>query len=250
LIPAQFVQALWVCCGFSNFLVGLKASSAKFGHHSEAMRQWNEMIPVLTKEGVGYEENMFRRKQIILLVIVALINGTVDSLQFAHLPESSNLNMFDASFVAAPFEPTMTIRVVQCFAIIFQMMIYSIPVCYTITLSIILRMHFRAFHRHLTQEIRQSDCKIPETFQELRILHNNLCGLVNELDKDMGYCYGNSFVWMMLTALLSLYMMLKEDLEAVVLLAYAYFLILSIGFLMAISIFAALVNEGVSSNQA
>jgi hypothetical protein len=94
----------------------------------------------------------------------------------------------------------------------------------------------------------QDGCRLPQTIQKIREFYTDLCKIVKDFDKDFQYLLGNLCFWNITLGLFTLYVLLHVNdgsLGLIAIIAYTFWLFLSMAIVVIVSVFAALVHEAV-----
>ncbi|XP_045182138.2 uncharacterized protein LOC123540875 [Mercenaria mercenaria] len=235
----------WNISGIITFLLTLKMNHSMFGNQERTFEFWNTTVaPQMVDLGIKFDHLSFRRKQIILCLVATVIIALVVLgcvLQLTGILGSGNTAM-----LTIPFEKTPLTCFVQVVLLIIGTFQANIPYFYMIVICYMLTHCFNGFNQYLDAEMSHDACRMPQTMQTLCQYYTNLCKVVADFDKDFRYLLGNIFFWNITLSLFILYVILRVEMnnfEIIGIMAYIFWLLLSMGIVVAMSVFAALVHE-------
>ena len=81
----------------------------------------------------------------------------------------------------------------------------------------------------------------------MRLLHLNLCKLVEELDNDFGWFFAADFVFVIFISLFILYQMIKTSLDTISLVLFGAWFLQNITIMVVTATFSAFTNVAVST---
>ena len=241
-VPSQATNIVWITAGICNFLICQKAFSQRFGHQEHVFRRYNQdIIPTMIKMGVGFERPTFTLKQLIACLvgwIIVLVNSFCSILPMIIAGDQ-------LASTTSPLEPTSVPYILQFLLTFISSMEYIFPIFYTITISALLKENFQQVNKFLKNEIHEKSCRVQDNIQNIREIHLKLCHATADFDKDLKYLYGNVVVWSISIGLFNLYIVLKDVDNTTLVYALFYWMILVLGVLAIMAMFAAIVHEEV-----
>ncbi|WAR19533.1 hypothetical protein MAR_001371 [Mya arenaria] len=198
----------------------------------------------MKQKGIPFGSKKFKKQQQFLCILVCcLVLGNTGY----HVCVLTGLFGQDAElFETTPFPSNVFTKILSTVAKFYATLAYMTPLFYIITVSLLMKTILDDFNKFFTNQTCQESCKIPEDIHSIRLLYTKICKAISDLDKDFSYFNGNIFFWNIGLALFILYVILKgpsavtESFEVVI---YAYWLLMTFGFLAALSVVEAMVNS-------
>ena len=229
------------------FLLTLRMNHSSYGNQEQTFLFINTTIaPKMMKLGVKFDSISFKNKQIFLccasagLVIILLL--------FSILQVTGVLGRGNTAMMTTPFKSTPLTSFIQIVLIAVCALQSNIPSFYMIVVCYMLTHYFRGLKAHLHEEMCKDACRLPHTIQKIREFYTDLCKVVKDFDKDFQYLLGNLFFWNIIISLFTLYVLLRSDkgiYDPITIMAYIFWVFLSMSTLVTVSVFAALVHEAV-----
>ena len=243
----QIIFLLWYIQSTFIFLIFLKTDSTRFGHLIKAMQFWDsKIVPDMEVLQIDFNKDKFRKWQkyyIITGVFMTLIN--IMSLGVMCSPLFSE---YIRDQIVSPFQYSDALLVMVLILSIPVVFLWIIPVLSIMIISKLLTIAFEDYNsfleKYLSKMTQSKSCKL----YELRLLHLNLCKMVTDLDGDLGYYYASSFVFHVGMSCYILYQVIKIPMSAMNQCVFLLWLVSDLGFLSAISVAAACVNQAVSTS--
>ncbi|XP_053401201.1 uncharacterized protein LOC123540846 isoform X2 [Mercenaria mercenaria] len=235
----------WNICSTVMFLLSLKMNHSVVSNQDHTFEFLNTtVLPQMADLGIKFDNVSFKRKQIVLCLVAAVIIILV--VLFSILQLSGIFGGGNTATMTTPFERTPLTSFVQILLLVVCSLPVTIPTFYMIVICCMLTQCFSSFNQYLDAEMSHDACRMPQTMQTLRQYYTNLCKAVVDFDKDFRYLLGNLFFWNIILSLLTLYVTLRVDMGnngTIGIMTYIFWLLLCMGTLVATSVFAALVNE-------
>ena len=243
----QILFLIWFFHCTVIFLIFLKADSTRFGHMQKAMQFWDlRIIPAMEYLQIDINDEKSRKWQKIYIIIgVALTFINIVSLGVICSPIFSDDNRDQ---YVAPFQYSAALLILVLVLSIPLTFLWIFPVLSVMAISKLLTTTFEGFNnfleKYLTKTLQSKTCKL----YQLRLLHLNLCKMVTDLDSDLGYYYASSFVFNVGISCYILYQVIKIPMSPINQCVFLVWLVSHLGFLSAMSVAAASVNQAVSIN--
>ena len=228
------------------FLIFLKSNHTKYGGQRKAFDFVDEKIMSEMKTlGLEFPEKKIKKRQKIYLTIAATVSavGVAGNV----IASTDQFTYGFSAFFAAPFQESIVMVFLENFFFMALTLIWIIPMFYIIVVSTMLVSTFEVFNKFLEKHIEQNSATMTNQFQRIRQLHLNLCKMVSHLDQDFGYYFAVIFVFSVGLSCFLLYLILKSQPAILVLVIFLFWLISILSLLGTISVFAAFVNEAVST---
>ena len=249
-IPPDFIQlnapkvifyAQCVCfC-----LIAWKSNHAKHGGQLKAFAFWDcKISPQMKAIGLKPPYEKLKKRQRIYLANAFLLWCL--STGGAVLLSADIFSDSYSSFVSAPFTSSILSLSISVLIQGVVSLTWIISIFYLLTLSTLMTSSFEILNTYFEKE--QDSAVIISKFQNLRMLHLNLTKMVTALDKDFGYYLASIFLFSGGIACFILYQILRVQLDGISLLAFTSTLMSVAGLICLASVFAAFVNESVSSS--
>ena len=236
----------WSIQCFLVFLISLKSDHSSYGGRNKAFDFWDDKIrPDLDDLGIQFPEKTIKKRQAVYLILATCL--FVFNLAGSAVLSADIFADGYGMFFAAPFTKSVTTLTVAMLILTVQTLIWIFPMFYIILISTLLIQTFEAFNDFLEKHIANNVIKMTCKFHKIRVLHLNLSKMVSELDRDFGYYYAVVFVLSIGLACFILYQILKTSMATIDLVMYLFWMLSCLAFLGAVSVFAALVNEEVST---
>ena len=247
-IPLNTIAIIWNIHCLVALLISFKIAHVKYGAQSKAFNLCNNKIrPDMEMLGMVFPEDRIKRRQKLCLFIA--FGVFVFSVGGLTLLSTDVFSDGFGSFMTAPFPKSAeSLAIMVCLAAIVSY-VWIIPAFYIILISTSLAAMFEVFNAFLKTEIKRNTLiPTPGRFKKIRLLHLQMCKMVFHLDKDFRYYFAEFFVFGISDACYILYHLTKAhgSINGLLINMYVFWLLSSLGFLGAISVFAALVNESVS----
>ena len=242
----HILKLLWHIQCLFVLIIFFKADSCKFGNFRQVIHFWDTKIcPDMETLEIKFPADKVKvRQKIFIITAVALIilNVTASGLLGSSLFPGSF-----KGFYTAPFEYTIPLSIIFMVLSLPVSCLWIVPVFYVMTVSVLLSTSLEAYNNFLesflSRTLTAKTCKL----HKLRQLHLNLCKAVSDLDRDLCYYYANLFVFSIGLACYNLYQIIKFPNSMLSLFMFVFWMIASLGFLAIMAIYAACVNEAVSS---
>ena len=244
LMNFQILFLLWYFQCTFIFLIFLKADS-RFGHLVKAMQFWDcKISPAMEHLQIDLNEEKVRKWQniyIIIGVVITLVNIVCLGIICSPVFSDDNRDQY-----VAPFQYSAALLILVLVLAIPLTLLWVFPVFSVMTISTLLTTAFEAYNnfleKYLSNTLQSKTCKL----HQLRLLHLNLCKMVTHLDSDLGYYYASSFVFNVGISCYILYQVIKIPMSIMNQSVFLVWLASHLGFLSAMSVVAARVNQAVS----
>ncbi|KAL4238529.1 hypothetical protein ACF0H5_003236 [Mactra antiquata] len=229
---------VWLCCIVATFLVFLKASSIKYGHIEEAFIFWQKnIIPEFNEMEIKFPTSSMRRKIMVVAVvawIVVVLNMTGTGVQiYFGGPE-----LLTSPFGGSP--ATITVAMIVSF---YASCVWVFPTFFVVMISKLLYETIHSYNKFSSVHCTKEGCHMADDIQRVRLLHANLCKLVNDLDGDLSWFYASSFTFSIGIAVFTLYQIMKTDLSTYELILFLFWFCSQLAIATMLAIYAAFVND-------
>ncbi|KAL4238532.1 hypothetical protein ACF0H5_003239 [Mactra antiquata] len=171
----------WCFSLIVTHLLFLKATSSRYGHLKKSFSFWGENI-VSQFEALQIEFPTLKlRRSIIVVVVIAwlitAVNVAASVIQF---------QVTEPTLVLSPFgKSPSTISIYAILSAILST-VWTIPAAFVILVTKIIYETFSAYNDFVSKMCPKRDCKTADDCQRIRLLHLNICKLIQEMDKDIG----------------------------------------------------------------
>lgn len=243
----QAIVLAWIVCSLITFLLSLRMNHTVYGNQERTLEFWNtNIIPQMVKLGIKFDCGNFRRKQILVCCIATFI--LILLILFCCLQLSGVLGGGNTGISTIPFEQTLLTNILQAVLLTVCSMQAIVPLFYLIVICHMLYLAYKSFNEFLESQMCEAACQLPHAMQTIREYYISLCKVVKDFDKDFKYFFGNYIFWNISSGLFILYVLLRTDMNSygiIGLISYIFWLCLSLGSVLTMSVAAAFVHESV-----
>ena len=241
---------LLTCQCVGSCVICWKLFCRKHGHFYESMKMWHCTISKMEQNEMSIDFDYFRKRQRAVVgccVFLQLMSNTAQFVITFVMYSAEELRKLGYNDTyTAPFEDTVTSRIVVTIPLCAQMMTLITRGFFLINISIMLCCGIRAFNKYLEHVYLDRKNDSDASLESVRRIHFDLCQIVSNLDKDLQFLYGNIYIWTLGVSIIVLYGLLKFPLTIFIIVIYIFYLGLTLGMMFAVSIYAAYVHEEVS----
>lgn len=246
-LPQENKQMIGLCLIWSislifTFLVSLKTSSKKFGHYEAAFKFWEDkIIPEFKDLQLDCPVKSIKRRTLVTTIVATLcvilnVVGLGIQIHFGAGP-----------LYLAPFEDTPFAIALFLFVLTVDSLVWLIPQANAIVTAKAISRLLQSFNKYLSETIDKETKTCPTNLRRIRLLHMNISKFVSDLDKDFGWLYGMSLGFTIAIFIFGLYQVIKTDMNTITYVMYFFWLSIGLAQIGLITIFAAFVNDEVSS---
>ena len=235
------LTVVWTLLIVITLLVNLKQTSRTHGHYEQAFKLWEEkVIPECIELGVELPVAKMKHRTLvvsIVAVVLAVISTCSIAIQMLYVIED---------FYVYPFEATAWSHVLVIVPSLFACMAWIVPQANAAALCRSLTALFKSFNKYMERTIIDNNYRFPDNFTRMRLLHLNLCNLVEELDNDFSWFFATDFVFVIFISLFILYQMIKTSMNTISLVLLGTWFIQNIAIMVVTATFSAFTNVAVS----
>ena len=243
-------STIFVCCFmvvFLGLLIFCKSNHIKYGNQRMTFNFWDEKIrPALKELEIEFPEEKIKRRLNIYLIMITC-TFTCNTVGLGLLNTDTLSDGYRVT-LAAPFSPSLLTIVCSIYMMSVLAFVWFIHILYVVMMSTILISTFELFNQYLEKHIADSSFRMTCKFKKIRQLHLNLSKMVSDLDKDLKYYYATSIVLNVGISSFILYHIIKTPMGTFDLLMFVFWQILTLVSTGIVNVFAALVNESVSTH--
>ena len=245
-IPLNATRMIWYIQCLCLSLIAFKSNHAQYGGQKKAFNLWDDKIrPEMEALGMKIPEAKIKKRQRVCVISAAFMSffNVATGIVFSADIFSEGYG----AFMSAPFIdsiPTLSIIfTIYCFLTF----IWVMSTVYILLLSMLLTVSFEVINEFLDNLVEQKSLTMTRQFQRVRLLHLNLCKMVMELDKDFGCYLAVILVFGCGSVAFILYQVLRTQLDSLSFIMLLFFITAVMGLVAVSSVFAAFVNEAVST---
>lgn len=237
----------WSVCNVITFLLSMRMNHSVWGNQKHTFEFWDTSIAPQFKDlGIKFDQDSFRRKQIIVCFIAIFI--VVILVLFCSLQLSGTLGGGNTAISTIPFKQTLLTSFLQAVLFVISSIQSIIPMFYMVTICHMLYLSYHAFNKYLETQMCEAACQLPNSSHNILHFYINLCKAVRDFDKDFKHMFGNFIFWHTGLSLFTLYVVLRTDMNSygiIALISYIFWLLLSVGAVVTMTVAAAAVHEAV-----
>jgi len=199
----SLLQCIWSVSLILCFAVCFRQFSSKWGHYEKAEKQWiDRVLPCFQELGIVVPDVSLNKQARLWSVISILYSTTYTVAYGLQMP---------VELAVYPLKDTPWSHMMNIILVLYGTSIWIVPIAHMTILTRLVTTCFELFNKHLKKEIKKNKHRVPESFQKLFTLHQDISKLLTELDADMRWFYATFYSSITFFIIFALYWIIKTS---------------------------------------